>query len=378
MRLIRVVLGTLALVALVAGGAAAQSGQIRGEVKDAEGKPFVDVVVVLTNDDMGQKFETKTDKNGRWMQIGMRAGVWRIEYKVKEQKVFEERIRLATGGEDTRYLSFKDELAKRGAQQQEEEKKQAEEASKFNTLKEHFDAGRAALDQGKTLRAELPRALADQKPGATEEIKKLFDTAVTEFQQAQQMAGEKDQNLHLILANLGEAYDAAGRFPEAVTAYEEAIAKKPDQTDYYVNLSSALAKGGKVPEGTATCDKLAPLNPANAAMCFRNIGIVLYNAGRVGEAVTPLRKATELEPANPDQWYLLGAALVNTMEFKKEGDKMLPVVPPGTAEAYQKYLELAPSGKFAADAKSGLDTLQALGVGIPTKVLTRKKKGNSE
>jgi tetratricopeptide (TPR) repeat protein len=378
MRLIRVVLGTLALVALVAGGAAAQSGQIRGEVKDAEGKPFVDVVVVLTNDDMGQKFETKTDKNGRWMQIGMRAGVWRIEYKVKEQKVFEERIRLATGGEDTRYLNFKDELAKRSAQQEEEEKKQAEEASRFNTLKEHFDAGRAALDQGKTMRTELPRALADQKPGATEQIKKLFDTAVTEFQLAQQMAGEKDQNLHLILANLGEAYDAAGRYAESVTAYEEAIVKKPDQTDYYVNLSAAQAKGGKVPEATATCDKLVPLNPANAAMCFRNIGIVLYNANRVGEAVTPLRKATELEPGNPDQWYLLGAAQVSIMEFKKEGDKMVPAVPPGTAEAYQKYLELAPSGKFAADAKAGLDTLQALGVGIPTKVLTRKKKGNSE
>jgi hypothetical protein len=52
---------------------------------------------------------------------------------------------------------------------------------------------------------------------------------------------------------------------------------------------------------------------------------------------------------------------------------------PGTAEAYQKYLELAPSGRFAADAKAALDALASMGQGIDTKVSTRskaKKKSN--
>jgi tetratricopeptide (TPR) repeat protein len=325
---------------------------------------------------MGQKFEVKTNKNGQWSQIGMRAGVWKLEYFVKEQKVYEERRRLGTGQEDTVLLNFKDELAKRGAQQAEEAKKAAEEQQKFTSLKEHFEAGRAALDQGKEMRAGVPKLPADQRQAATAESMKLFETAVNEFQQAQQQAGEKDQNLHLILANLGEAYDAAGKYAEAATAYEGAIAKKPDLTGYYVNLSSAQAKGGNVPAATGTCDKLAALDPASAAMCYRNIGIVLYNAGNMKEAVTPLKKATELEPGISDQWYLLGAALVATMEYKKEGGNLVPVVPPGTAEAYVKYLELAPSGRFAADAKAGLEMLQAIGVGIPTKVTTRKKKGS--
>lgn len=75
MRLMRVVV-MLTLVALLAGVAAAQSVQVRGEVRDAEGKPFMGVVVSMTNEDTGQKFEVKTDKNGRWAQTGLRTGIW--------------------------------------------------------------------------------------------------------------------------------------------------------------------------------------------------------------------------------------------------------------------------------------------------------------
>ena len=373
MRLVKV-LSALAAVALLAGVAAAQSGMMRGEVRDAEGKPFLDVIILLSNEESGQKLETKTDKNGRWTQVGMRAGTWTIQYKIKDQIVFQERKRLSSGGEESVYLNFKDEIARQGAQQAEAAKKMEEEQQKFTSLKQHFEAGRAALDQGKTMRADISRTPADQRQAVTEQINKLFETAVNEFQQAQQMAGEKDANLHLILANLGEAYDAAGRYGEAVTAYEAAIARKPDQTGYYVNMSSAQAKGGKVPEATATCDKVAALDPANAAMCYRNLGIVLYNSVKLPEAVIPLRKACELDPKNSDQWYLLGASLLASMETKKEGDKLIPIVQPGTAEAYQKYLELAPDGRFAPDAKAALQSLEAMGAGIETKVTQKKKK----
>jgi tetratricopeptide (TPR) repeat protein len=374
MRVVKAVLGTLALVALLAGGAAAQTGQVRGEVRDAQGNPFMDVVVMLSNEDMGQKFETKTDKNGLWTQLGMRSGTWTIQYKVKEQIVYQERIKLTVGGEERLHVNFKEIMAQRGAEQDAARKQQEEEQKKFTSLKEHFEAGRAVLDQGKNMKAELPRAPADQKQAVSENIANLLNRAITEFQQAQQMAGEKDPNLHLILANLGEAYDAAGRYDESVTAYQAAIEKKPTEAGYYVNLSSAQAKAGKVPEATATCDKVAAMEPTNAAMCYRNLGIVYYNAAKLRDAVGPLRKACELDPPNPDQWYLLAASLVNMMEYKKEGDKMVPIVQPGTAEAYQKYLELAPTGRFAADAKAGLEMLQSLGVGIPTKVTTTKKK----
>ena len=62
---------------------------------------------------------------------------------------------------------------------------------------------------------------------------------------------------------------------------------------------------------------------------------------------------------------------MNTMDFKQEGDKLVPVLQPGTQEAYQKAIELDPNGTWGAQAKQGLEALQAMGVGIDTKVNTR-------
>ena len=47
---------------------------------------------------------------------------------------------------------------------------------------------------------------------------------------------------------------------------------------------------------------------------------------------------------------------------------MTPVIQPGTIEAYQKAIDLDPNGPIGAQAKQGLESLQAMGVGITTKV----------
>jgi hypothetical protein len=84
--------------------------------------------------------------------------------------------------------------------------------------------------------------------------------------------------------------------------------------------------------------------------------------------VEPLKKATEADPKSAQAWYLLGAALVNTMEFKQDGEKLVPVITPGTMEAYQHAIDLDPNGQFGAQAKQGMMDLQAMGVGIDTKI----------
>ena len=80
------------------------------------------------------------------------------------------------------------------------------------------------------------------------------------------------------------------------------------------------------------------------------------------------QKATTLDPKNATAWLLLGIALVNTMEFKTVGDKITPVMQPGTVEAYQHAIDLDPNGQIGAQAKDGLASLQAMGVGITTKI----------
>jgi tetratricopeptide (TPR) repeat protein len=89
-------------------------------------------------------------------------------------------------------------------------------------------------------------------------------------------------------------------------------------------------------------------------------GVALYNAGKMKEAIEPLRKATELDPRSSQAWYLLGAALVGSAEFKQVGETIDVAIQPGTVEAYQKAVELDPDGMYGQQAKTGLEALQQI------------------
>src|SRR5712692_5374202 len=154
---VALVLGPVA--AWLGAGAAAQGmGRIYGQVLDREGKPFPDVTVVIQSD-MGQTWEVKTDKNGRYSQSGLKGAntIYTIKFKVKDQVIWEEKRRLESAGEEKVDLNIKEKIAKQGAVNVEEEKKREEESKKFEGMKAHFEAGRAALDQAKLIRNEMMR-----------------------------------------------------------------------------------------------------------------------------------------------------------------------------------------------------------------------------
>ncbi|HXN24436.1 MAG TPA: tetratricopeptide repeat protein [Candidatus Dormibacteraeota bacterium] len=368
----------LGLAAVVSGTATTATAQIPnasviGTVLDQAGKPFPDVTLSFVND-QGMKYEVKTDKDGRYNSRNMRPGVYILTVKVKDQKVWETNLRADAGTPTQKDINFKELVAQGGAVAQEAAKKQEEEKNKFEGMKVHFAAGVAALDQVKVDRDDLRTAAADQRDAKKQKLSEDASKAVNEFQAAQKAAGEKDPNLHLIYAKLGESYDAQGKNEEAVEAYQKAIAAKPDVAGYYNNLGNVLARQGKIEETKQAYQKAAEIDPPGAAGYWRNMGIVLYNANKMKEAIEPLKKATEIDPKSAQTWYLLGAAMVGGMEYKKEQDKYIPIILPGTLEAYQKAIDLDPSGPFGAQAKQGLEMLQQMGVGIGTKVSTRKKK----
>jgi tetratricopeptide (TPR) repeat protein len=265
-------------------------------------------------------------------------------------------------------------VAKQGSEYQEQVKKQAEEKQKFEGMKEHFTAGNALLDQVRVAKTDLSKAPADQRDAAKQKLADLSGQAITEFQAAQKAAPEKDSNMHLLWAKLGEAYDLAGRNDDAVQAYQQAITAKPDVPGYYNNLGNVLARAGKIDDARAAYTKSAELDPPNAAGAWRNFGISLYNAGRLKESVEPLKKSSELDPKSAQTWYLLGAALVGAMETKQVGNKLEFIIQPGTVEAYQKAVELDPNGTWGQQAKQGLEGLQQIAPGIDTKVNVKKKK----
>ena len=53
---------------------------------------------------------------------------------------------------------------------------------------------------------------------------------------------------------------------------------------------------------------------------------------------------------------------------KQEGDKITYDIPAGTTDAYQKCIDAAPTGPYAAQAKEALDNLAAISGGVSTTV----------
>src|SRR6202023_3825860 len=118
-------------------------------------------------------------------------------------------------------------------------------------------------------------------------------------------------------------------------------------------------------------------DPAGAGMYYFNLGAILTNANNKNDAemrkaaAEAFDKAIAADPNRADAYYWKGTNLIGAATL--QGDKM--VAPPGTAEAFQKYLELQPTGPHAEEAKA---MLQGLGATVETsygKKKTTAKKG---
>jgi tetratricopeptide (TPR) repeat protein len=270
-----------------------------------------------------------------------------------------------------------------------EQEKQEDTKNRSKSAKTHFAKGNQAMQEAKAIRQQLQATTNDQKPALLAKMKANYQTAITEYQQALQDTEVKDENgvrvigligvirnglvsqekavdmlvqdkdLPVIVSNLGMAYSGAGEYQEAITMLQQAAIMQPAATTY-MELGTDFAELGRTQEATATCDKILAVDATATSLqagCYKNIAIVLTNAGKMADAVAPLQKATQLNPQDAPSWKLLGDALSSTMATKSEHGKTIYVIPPGTIEAYQKYLQLQPNGPYAEQVKSTLEAL---------------------
>ena len=366
---------TLGLLGSLVTRVAAQDGKITGMLTDFDGSPMANMPVKAKSD-QGAVLESKTGPDGKFAFTGLKNGKYTFSVQPPQmQNPFE--VAVDVRGADTPPLNidFKALLEKQNPEAAAKYKQQQADQKKFQGMKEEFSKGMAVLEQERLAKVDVGKATPDQKDAAKARVTDLSNQAVAAFQDGLKVAPEKDPNLHLFWARMGEAYDLAGRNDEAINAYQQAVAAKPDNAGYYNNLGNVLARMGKIDEAKAAYTKSAELDPPNAALAWRNFGISLYQAQRMVEAIQPLKKATELDPKNAQAWYLLGACMVaDPSIYKTTGDKIEVHPVPGTVEAYQKAIELDPNGQWGTQAKQGLEQLQQLTGGIDTKIGGKKKK----
>jgi tetratricopeptide (TPR) repeat protein len=361
------------LAAWMAPAAYAQNATLSGTVLDMMGKPYPDVTLSIKSVETNKETDVVTDAKGHYSAPGLAGGTYNVDLKgkdkdQKDELLYQTGLKLTAGTAPTFDINLK-ELQEQGKLAAIEAiKKQQEAEQQFQALKTHYDAGLAAITQMKAAQTKLTQTPKDQQDPVKAEITTAGGTAVTELSAALELEKPEDPNRSIVLSRLGEAYESMNKWQEAADTYQKAITLKPDVAANYNNLGNDLAKLGKVDEARAAYQKYVDLNPTDAALAWRNFGTVLYNSNRMKESIEPLQKATTLDPKNATAWLLLGIAMVNTMEFKTVGDKITPVMQPGTVEAYQHAIDLDPNGPIGAQAKQGLESLQAMGVGITTKI----------
>ena len=84
------------------------------------------------------------------------------------------------------------------------------------------------------------------------------------------------------------------------------------------------------------------------------------------DAIAAFDKVIATDPTKADAYYWKGVNMIGKATL--QGDKM--VAPPGTAESFQKYLELQPTGQYADAAKQ---MLTSIGASVETSFGNKKK-----
>jgi len=249
----------------------------------------------------------------------------------------------------------------------EELKKANADALKANVLINQLNADLKVVNQDKQdidHATTLAAAALGGTPSKIDLANKIAEIRTAKYTDIVSIA-TKDTGLKpdeaLLWNQLGYGQAGLKQYDDAITSYKKAVdletaAKKPRMPvigQAQAGLGECYARTGKVPEANAAFDAAAKADPANAQLYLKNQAIIFFQEGNSTAQAAAADEAIKADP-NPNDpnlailYYVKGQGLI--MNATQDPKTKLYILPPGCAEAYEKYLQLAPKGPFAADA----------------------------
>ena len=149
----------------------------------------------------------------------------------------------------------------------------------------------------------------------------------------------------VILRAIARTYYGEKKYDEAVAALKKAVEKDPSDNETMLLLASLQLEKGDLEEGKALLDKIPPESIKDPGV-YLNAGIVLLNKKNAAAAWEQFDKAVRVKPDEADSYFYRGLA---ALQVKKKAEAKADL---------QKYLELAPTGSQAADAKELLKSIK--------------------
>src|SRR5215471_9651075 len=306
-------LSMLAVVAALATAtpALAQStGMVKGVVTDDKGQPVDGAKVSIEmNGGTGRRYESKTNKKGEYIQIGLTGGSYKIT--AEKDKLGSAPVTVSVRVNTTAQADLVLGVASAAASKEAKEKN--------DQLKKVFEEGVALSSAGK------------------------HDEAIAKFNEAIAVSA----SCYDCYNNIGYSYAQKKDWEKAEAAYKKSTEIKPDDATAHSGLATvynaerkfdlAAEEGSKA---TQLASNLSAGGGSGSADAQYNQGVILWNSGKIADAKKAFEGAVAANPNHAEAHYQLGMALVN------EGNMA------GAATEFETYLKLAPEGPNAATAKS--------------------------
>ncbi len=294
----------LFIILLAAGAWAQTQGRVEGQVRDAKGGPIDKAEVSIVSQRTSSiHYEIKTEKDGRFVQVGLAPGQYVISAKKAGFTSASKEVHVGIAEETTLELVL----------------------TPVDT------------DTQKVLTAADEIFLKGNKLYAGQK----FAEAAAAYTEA---IGKDPGNWRYEL-NLGLAEKKMNKAEAALAAFRKAVELNPESYSANKETGEALAKAGQFPEAKTFYEKAVDLSPEDADARY-NLGVCLVNTAEPEAALAQFQKAVELKPDYADAYYQIGTLFINQNKV------------PEAVAALEKFLQLAPNHEKAGVAKQLLEYLK--------------------
>ncbi len=362
----RTLAAAIAGIVFLAVSSFAQTATLEGNVIGFDGKPLANAVIKVTRTDVKTTYpQTKTDKKGHFVYMGLPPGaqlVVAVEVDGKQVDTVNTRASLNNPAP----LNF--DLQKIKATQ-DQVRAAMEKAAETGQLSPELQRGMSD-EQKEALEKEFKARQESLK--ARKELNDAFNTGATALENKQyaqavealEKASTLDPKQTAVWVTLADAYladsatktgaDRDAEVQKGIDAYNKAVELKPEDAAIHNNYGRALAQAKKYKEAQDEMSKAAQLDPPGAGKYYYNVGVIFWNTGQIDAAVDSFKKAIEADPNYGDAYFQYGSALLGKATTDASGKI---IAPPGTAEAFQKCIDLGPKCSHGEESKAMIATL---------------------
>jgi tetratricopeptide (TPR) repeat protein len=353
---------------------AEKTGKIHGHVINPTGQPQGGGTVSLSTDGGATlKYSFPVDATGAFTGEAP-AGTYTLVYRAAdtpEGKMVDSirGIKITVGedlaqDDDMSRQEYIDKMTPDEKKQLEDLRKQNADALKANSLISQLNADLKVVSQDKkdidnaSTTAQQALGASASKTDLAAKVEEIKTAKYTDIQSLMTKDTALKADEPLLWNNLGFAQEGLKENDDAIATYKKSIdietaSKKPRLPVIgaaEAGLGNIYARTGKVPDANTAFDAAAKADPANAALYLRNEAVIFYQQNNGPAQIAAADEAIKVDPNSAILYYIKGQGLVQNATVDPKTQRI--VLPPDCTAAYQKYLDLAPTGPYADEVAS--------------------------